>query len=254
MKNKINVVYSSNKTIEEDSKLEENIKKTIGSKHEIIRYQNNNQFSLSQLYNKALKKYKSDDSIFVFIHNDIKFETSKWGLMLLTKFNNSDYQVIGVAGTDKLDDTGIWWNNKQNLYGIVNHTDGYKTWESRFSGNIKGVKECIVIDGVFMAINPDEIKGKCFDENYGKFHYYDIATCLKLYLDGFNIGVLTDIRLTHMSIGVTNKEWDENRLKFIEEYKDELPVNVIDYKLSDIVNENYEILLDNIKNEKFKVY
>lgn len=38
MKNKINVVYSSNKTIEEDLKLEENIKKTIGSKHEIIRY------------------------------------------------------------------------------------------------------------------------------------------------------------------------------------------------------------------------
>lgn|SRR5690606_3474354 len=254
MKNKINVVYSSNKTIEEDLELEDNIKNTIGSKYEIIRYQNNNKYSLSQIYNKALKKYKSKDSIFVFIHNDIKFETTKWGLMLLTKFNNYDYQIIGVAGTDKLDETGIWWNNKQNLYGIVNHTDGYRTWESRYSNKFKGIKECVVVDGLFIALNPDEIKGKCFDENYGKFHYYDIATCLKLYLDGFNIGVISDIRITHKSIGVTNKEWEENRLKFIEEYKDELPVNVIDYKLGDIINNNISYMIDNIGDEKFKVY
>ena len=67
------------------SRFENNIKNTIGCKHEIIRYVNKNEFSLSEVYNKALTEHFEDDSIFVFCHNDITFDTNKWGMLLLVK-------------------------------------------------------------------------------------------------------------------------------------------------------------------------
>ncbi|MFW6243201.1 MAG: glycosyltransferase [bacterium] len=225
MKNKIVVVYSSHLSLDKDKKFEEYISNTIGCRHEIHRYENKNKYSLSYIYNDAIKNYNSPNNIFVFIHNDISFDTDKWGMLLLTKFNNSKFDIIGLAGTDYFDKSGKWWNNKRSLYGIVNHDNGFKKWETRFSNPFRGLKECVVIDGVFIALDADEL-GSCFNENYGKFHFYDISMCLEAYLNGFNIGVTTDIRITHKSIGVTNKEWDENRLKLIDEYKEELPISI----------------------------
>jgi hypothetical protein len=226
MKDNIIVVYSSHLSKEVDDVFEKNIKNTIGCGHKIIRYENKNEQSLSKIYNSAIEKYNNKNSIFVFIHNDIEFKTDKWGMLLLTKFNNSVFDIIGVAGTDFLDETGKWWNNKNRLYGIVNHTDGYKTWESKFSGKFIGLKECVLVDGLFIALDGDEL-GKCFNEEYGMFHFYDISMCTEAYLNGYNIGVTTDIRITHKSVGVVNEEWEKNRLKFIEEYKDELPISSI---------------------------
>ena len=55
---------------------------------------------------------------------------------------------------------------------------------------------------------------------------YDVSFCFPNYLDGCNVGVMTDIRITHKSIGQTNQQWEENRKQFAEEYKSELPIEV----------------------------
>lgn len=226
MKNRIIVVYSSHLSENDDFEFEKNIKNTIGCEHYIVRIENKNEKSLSQVYNDAIKKFNIDNNIIVFIHNDVEFETDKWGLILLTKFNNSKYDIIGLAGTDYLDETGKWWNNKNRLYGIVNHDDGIRKWESKFSNKFVGIKECVVVDGVFIALDPTELN-ECFNINYGKFHFYDVSMCVEAYLNGYNIGVTTDIRITHKSIGVTNNDWEENRIKFVEEYKNELPLSTL---------------------------
>lgn len=225
LKNEIIVIYSSHLPYKRDILLEENIKNTIGCKHKIIRYENKNKYSLSEIYNRGIKEYKSKNNIIVLIHNDIVFETNKWGLLLLTKFNNSKFDIIGVAGTDYLGKSCKWWEYRKRLYGIVNHSDGYRKWETKFSNSFIGIKECVVIDGLFIALDPYEL-GECFNENYGKYHFYDISMCVEAYLNGFNIGVTTDIRITHKSIGVTNDEWERNRKKLAEEYKDELPIDL----------------------------
>ena len=50
-----------------------------------------------------------------------------------------------------------------------------------------------------------------------------------IYLDGFNIGVTTDIRILHESIGMTNDEWEKNRQLFVKKYKEDLPITYSDY-------------------------
>jgi cellulose synthase/poly-beta-1,6-N-acetylglucosamine synthase-like glycosyltransferase len=40
------------------------------------------------------------------------------------------------------------------------------------------------------------------------------------------IGVTFDIKVTHKSIGMTNQSWESNRIKFVEKYKESLPLEI----------------------------
>lgn len=224
-KTKIVLVFSSHLGDEENNKFIEHIKQTIGIKnYDIVCYENYNQFSLTELYNKALNKYSSENVVMVFCHPDIIIRTKDWGRLLLNKFNSTDYDIIGVAGSTYMPESGMWWQDRTKMVGIVDHTDGFKTWTSEYSPERKGqITPTVLIDGLFMAVNPDNLEHH-FDEDFKGFHHYDTSFCLPNYLDGCNIGVTTDIRILHKSVGQTNEQWEENRKKLVEKYKDELPL------------------------------
>lgn len=224
-KNNIVVVFSSHLDDQSNLSFKNHIKNTIGCRHDIQCFRNFNEFSLPELYNKALDIYSKPNNIIVFIHNDILFKTKNWGTILLSRFNSTDYDIIGVAGSASINKDGVWWADKAKLFGIVNHTDGINEWESNFSPAFKDLMNVVCIDGVFMAVNPDSIVCR-FNENYGKFHYYDIPFCVDNYYEGCNIGVTTDIRIMHKSMGEVNQEWEKNRALFVEEFKDEFPIQV----------------------------
>jgi len=226
MKNNIIVVFSSHLSETENKNFIAHISKTIGTNHETFCYPNMNEFSLPEIYNKAIKEHYSKDSIFVMCHNDITFDTPNWGKLLLSKFNTTDFDIIGLAGSTYLSENGIWWEDRNTAFGIVNHTDGINVWTTEFSKPINGVKEVVVIDGVFIAFNPDTIVHK-FDEEFKGFHLYDISFSMPNYLDGCKIGVITNIRITHQSIGITNNQWEVNRKQFIDYYQDELPISIL---------------------------
>lgn len=225
MKNNIVVIFSSHLSEEENQKFIKHIDETIGVKHKTICYPNFNQFSLAQIYNDAILNHNEKDCIFVMCHNDIFVKTKNWGRLLLTKFNNTNFDIIGVAGTTYLSNTGRWWDNTSKMCGIVEHTDGYNTWVSKYSEEIPNVKDVVLIDGLFMSFNPDAIIHK-FDEDFKGFHFYDLSFCMPNYLEGCNIGVTTAIRILHKSIGMTNQEWENNRAQFVLKYKDELPITI----------------------------
>jgi len=230
-KKKIIVTYSSQLSDDDNKKFNSHIKNTIGCLHEIYSVKNHNQFSLNEVYNDALKKYSGENGlIFVFIHNDIFFITKNWGKTLLRKFNNFKFDIIGVAGTTFLNENGIWWDKKQHMCGAVEHTDGAKTWLSDYGSNFKGLKPVVIIDGLFMAVNPDTIIHE-FDENLSGFHFYDISFCFNNFIDGCDIAVTNEIKILHKSIGITNKEWDINRKDFISKNRQFLPLslNVLDH-------------------------
>lgn len=224
-RNKIKIIYSTHLGIDRINRFNEHIEKTIGCDHEIFPFENYNEFSLTEIYNKGLKKYNDNESILIFCHHDIKFRTNNWGRQILTKFNSLNYQILGLAGTSNLSENCVWWTNKEDLYGVVDHTDGYKIWTSEFSKPFNGVKDVIVIDGLFMAVDCNNIEN-LFDENIKGFHMYDVDFCLNNYLDGCNIGVVSDIRVLHESIGEVDKEWDSNRKQLIEKFKHELPIKI----------------------------
>jgi len=258
-KNKVVVAFSSHLGVEKNNEFISHIHKTIGCVHDVICYENYNQYSLASLYNKTLKEHSKDDTIIVFCHPDIKVKTKNWGRILINQFNNSNYGIIGVAGTTYLSETGRWWEDTKTMFGIVNHTDGVREWENKYSAPIGGIQPVVTIDGVFFAVDPDELVHN-FDEKYGKFHFYDLSFCVPNYLDGVDLGVITSIRIVHSSVGMTNDDWETNRTQFVEEYKDELPIAIepiyknLDVKLNKepkvsviIPTKNhFDILLNNI--------
>lgn len=221
--NSLSIVVSSHLTDDENAKFIFHIKKTIGLKdYEILLYKNMNEYSLSEIYNKGL--YESKNDLVLFIHNDIIFETNNWGRILINKFNNTNYSILGVAGSTDIGNDGVWWSDRNKMTGIVNHSDKGKKWESKYSNSYgKDIVDVCLVDGVFIGVNKN-LLNKSFNEDFKGFHYYDISFCVDNYLMGSKIGVLFDIRITHFSIGQTNSDWERNRLKFTALYDKKLPI------------------------------
>lgn len=226
MKNEIIVIFSSHLSDEENQKFSNHVIETIGNvRCEVHCFKNFNEYSLPQIYNKAIDKYNNENAIMVFCHNDIVFKTKNWGKLLLTKFKSGVFDIIGVAGSIYLPESGMWWEDRSKMCGVVEHTDGINTWVNTYAEPKKGyTMPVVLIDGLFIAVDCNNIENK-FDENFTGFHFYDLSFCIPNYLDGCNIGVTTDIRILHKSIGMTNDDWEFNRQQFIQKYKHDLPLN-----------------------------
>jgi GT2 family glycosyltransferase len=217
------------KHIEETSGLHKNI--------EVIEIVNNGE-SLTKAYNRGLKQAKND--IVVFCHDDILIETKQWGRKLLKHFDrNKDYGIIGVAGSKYLPESGKWWEIPKFMYGRVKHTNDGKSWLSEYSDDISNkIEEVVNVDGLFFAIDKNRIT-KEFDESVEGFHFYDVDFCFQNHSDGVKVGVITNIRINHMSIGETNEEWEKNREIFSEKYKEQLPIKLKD----DFRNRKLKVLI-----------
>ena len=216
----ITIGYS---TREHNPKYIEYLKKSSGYKKiEVIEKINNGEKSLSQVYNEILEESKTD--IVVLCHDDIYFDTTGWFHKIENHFKKSDYGILGVAGTTHMTETGRWWDLRKKMIGIVNHESGGKKWTSKYSEEFgNNIRETVVVDGVFIALSKSRIKHN-FIEEFDGFHFYDIPFCFENHLSGVKVGVITNIRITHKSIGQTNEKWEENRELFVKKYGENLPI------------------------------
>jgi hypothetical protein len=218
----LTIAYS---TREHKPEFIEYLKKSSGFKKiEVIEKVNDGSKSLAQVYNEILSEAKTD--IIVFCHDDIYFDTTGWYHKLMKHFDKSDYGIIGMAGTTSMPSSGKWWEDRKKMIGIVNHESGGKKWESKYSESLNNnIAQTIIVDGLFIAVDKRKIK-KFFNEEFKGFHFYDIPFCFENHLEGVKIGVITNIRLTHKSIGQTNEQWEENRVLFETKYKNNLPLKL----------------------------
>ena len=226
----ITVGYS---TRESKPEFIEYLKKSSGFKKlEVIEKVNNGEKSLSRVYSEVLSEAKTD--IVVLCHDDIYFDTNSWYHKLLKHFDKSDFGIIGMAGTTEMPSSGMWWENRKKMIGIVNHESEGKKWVSKYSDDLNNrIKETVIVDGLFIAISKKRIKHN-FVEDFKGFHFYDIPFCFENHIDGVKVGVITNIRITHKSIGQTNQQWEDSKLLFAEKYKENLPCKV-PYNLNDKV-------------------
>lgn len=241
-------------TREIDNDFITHLKKTCGPKNvEVIPFENKGTHSLSEAYNFILNKASND--IVVLCHDDIEIETNSWGYKLKTLFDSHpEHGIIGLAGSKYMPESGRWWEVPQSMYGIVNHKNEGRKWESKYSKDLKNrLEDVIVVDGLFIALNKKRIKSN-FDTSIEGFHFYDIGFSFNNFKQGVKIGVTTKIRVTHLSIGETNEQWDKNREDFAEKNKEFLPLNISDNSnLSTfIMVHDQDIILDYEKNEKYK--
>ena len=221
--NSLTIAFSSRKV---DPYYVDILKATSGIHNiEIIPFDNPDGTSLTHLYNEALDK--ATNEIVLFCHDDLKFDKKNWGRKLLNHFNRQkDFGIIGIAGTRYLSKTGRWWEDWSKMHGAVNHEKDGKKWLTRYSKDIGNqLDEVVLVDGLFFAVNKKNIK-KTFNNDIKGFNFYDVDFCFRNYLEGVKIGVCTDIRVTHLSIGETNDEWERNRETFANKWKKDLPQKI----------------------------
>lgn len=219
----ITIGYSTKKI---DPSFKEYIEKSCGiHKVEVISFENPGTHSLSEAYNIIIEKSSND--IVVLCHDDIYFEKKGWGRKIIKHFKKCpNYGILGVAGSTKLPKSGMWWENKKTMKGIVNHEHEGKKWESKYSKSTgNDIEDVVLVDGLFMVLNKKNLKSN-FNEEVKGFHMYDVDFCFNNFIEDVKIGVIYDIRITHYSIGQTNTEWEKNRAIFSEKNKDKLPIKI----------------------------
>ena len=241
----ITIGYSTRKS---NPELQEYLKKSCGHpKTEVIEKVTNGEKNLSQVYNEIISESLND--IVVLCHDDIYFDTKNWGQKLEKLFEkNEEFSIIGIAGTTEMPKSGMWWEDRSKMCGIVNHEHNGKKWESRYSDSLQNsIKEVVIVDGLFIAINKNKIK-HTFDETVSGFHMYDVNFCFRNYLENVKIGVTTSVRVTHKSVGETNNLWEKNRVIFSKKYKSNLPTKI---KLPNLNNSTILVFTDNQLTDSF---
>jgi glycosyltransferase involved in cell wall biosynthesis len=209
-----------------DNTFVEMLKKTSGIPNpEVVPFENNGEYSLTEVYNKILNE--SSNNIVILCHDDIYFDSKNWGQKILNHFKRkSEYGILGLAGTTNMPKSAKWWEDFSKMKGIVNHEHEGKKWESKYSTS-KGneIDDVVLVDGLFIVVNKNNIKEN-FNEEIGGFHFYDVDFSFRNFIKDVKIGVMYDVRVTHKSIGQTNEQWEKNREVFAEKYKNVLPVKV----------------------------
>jgi hypothetical protein len=219
----VSVVISTKKI---DEGYKEHVRKMFSQPNtEILMYENDGQMSLTQVYNKGLNESVND--IVVFMHDDLILETSNMTPKIVKLFEkHPEYGIIGIAGTDKLT-SGRWWDNRENMFGVVGHIHEGKRHVNHYSKGVFNdvLKDVVIVDGLFFMVRKSLLK-KEFNEQFEGFHFYDISFCVENQFEGVKIGLTTKFGVTHKSVGMTNKQWEKNKLLFEALFEKQLPLTI----------------------------
>jgi glycosyltransferase involved in cell wall biosynthesis len=199
------------------------IKETCGIKDvQVIEKINPNGKSLTKVYNEILEESLND--IVILCHDDILFEKKYWAKRIVEHFEKKDdYGILGVAGTRYYPKSGMWWEISSEMIGQVYHQHEGKKWLSAYNepfGN--KIIDSVIVDGLFIALHKNRIQ-KTFDESVDGFHFYDTTFCFQNFLSGVRVGIISNVPITHLSIGMTNQKWEDNRKVFSEKFSSDLP-------------------------------
>jgi hypothetical protein len=219
----VSVVISTRKI--DDEYLKHVEKMFSHPKTEILIYENDGEMSLTQVYNKGLKESVND--IVIFMHDDLILETSNMTPKIVKLFEkHPEYGIIGIAGTDKLT-SGMWWQNRENMFGVVGHIHEGKRHVNHYSKGVFNdvLKDVVIVDGLFFMVRKSLLK-KEFNEQFEGFHFYDISFCVENQFEGVKIGLTTKFGVTHKSVGITNKQWEKNKLLFEALFEKQLPFTI----------------------------
>ena len=228
MDKSITIVFCTKNEESEADAFIEHLRNSCGCGATIICLKNPNGVSLSKIYADMVDNPEVRTDIMVFVHDDIEFLKDGWGTEVIRLFSeNKKYGIIGVAGSAQFDENGAWWNYDKK-FGQVLHRNEGKSWLTAFSPLLeKDLQEVAVIDGLFIAIHRKRIANN-FSRDLESFDMYDIDFCLSNLLSNkCKIGVTTNIRLAHNSIGRLRPSWYENRKIINEKYGDNFPIDVL---------------------------
>ena len=230
MEESIAIVYCTREKSGESNTFVDHLKETCGCNCHVFAIHNPGGVSISKIYGDILKSSDVNDNIIAFIHDDIEFLRKGWGKELLRLFNeHEDYGIIGVAGSAQFDAGAAWWNYDKKFGQVLHRAEG-KSWLTTFSPLLeKDLQEVVVIDGLFIAVNKNKINEN-FSRDLDGFDFYDIDFCLSNYFSKdwkYKIGVTTNIRVAHNSVGKLKPSWYANRNLINKKFGEHYPIDIL---------------------------
>lgn len=226
MENQITLAFCSKE--KDNLDFVKHITETCGCPANIMSIHNPDGLSLSKIYHDIIESENVNTNIIVFVHDDVEFLKGGWGAEVLRLFNeHPEYGIIGVAGSAQFDANGAWWNYDKKFGQVLHRSEG-KSWLTAFSPLLKqDLQEVAVIDGLFMAIDKTKI-GANFDDTIGGFDHYDTSMCLaNVIANKCKIGVTTNIRMAHKSVGALKDTWFENKEIVNERFGKYYPIDIL---------------------------
>jgi protein O-GlcNAc transferase len=178
---------------------------------------------LSTVYNRAIERQRGGASAhLIFVHDDVFLNDVFLFEKLAEGFGS--YDLIGIAGSTRLnlDNPRVGWCECPPdcraggvIHPVVDRQDG-QFYHVCFGSS---PKECLLVDGVFMAVKSGSLGTVRFDEQF-TFDYYDLDLCMALHAAGRKIGVLP-ILVTHLSLGAAFGGERHQALQklFVEKYR-----------------------------------
>ena len=215
----ISIVICSNNP-EKFKKITQNYSVLLGSEdYEIIGIHDAK--SLCEGYNRGIKKSVGD--ILIFSHDDIEILSPDFVTKLRSHLEIFD--IVGLAGTDRVLD-GCWASvGAPHLYGQVTHSDknGYSVncYDLSKAAHLKqfATGKVQMLDGLFFAVRRSVLLKVTFDEfNFDGFHCYDADFTYSAFLAGFNLGVCNDIAVIHYSHGSFDAAFQKYNQIFITKH------------------------------------
>lgn len=183
--------------------------------------------SLCEGYNRGIRQSVGD--ILIFSHDDIEILSPDFVIKLKNYLERFD--IVGLAGTDKV--VGGGWVNAgvPHLYGQVAHPHGaaYLTELFDYGKTAKqgktiadGIK---MLDGLFFAVRRSVVQKVLFDDRtFDGFHGYDVDFTFSAFLAGFRLAVCNDIAVIHSSGGSFDESYQKYKQRFANKHQATLEV------------------------------
>jgi hypothetical protein len=160
-----------------------------------------NQRGLPACYNEVLDHLAGSDRILVLSHADVTLAD----VFVRQKVNQAltVFDIVGLVGSSYFDvhkpTTHYAWEvwPIEHLSGAVEHGLGPGLTRWAVFGAVP--RQCLILDGVFLAIDLRSIGSVRFDPRFS-FHLYDLDFCLTAHFAGLKMGT-TNVYVQHLSAG-----------------------------------------------------
>ncbi len=233
----ISLIISTRKNQSEQQEIEQHIRESIGTSHEVIFIENHKKYSLCEAYNIGFAK--AQFPYLCFVHDDVNFMTPQWGKEAIEIMEqDASMGLLGVAGTKFKSSYPSAWGQSPYLgkykRGRIIHEYENKRELLEYDGTNQpsNTEEVVVLDGVFLFAKRAIFSTCRFDEELlTHFHGYDIDFSLQVFFKGYKVCVTRNIEITHYSGGNYSAENTVANRKIAKKWRKNLPVATSDLAL-----------------------
>lgn len=216
-----------------------NIQDTIGVEYEIIAIDNREKnWPIARVYNEGA--YRAQYPYLFFVHEDVKFHSQNWGIVIEEKLKEPNCGVIGFAGTRVMLNCYSGWLQSHHWMCLLLYQglgEGMTELRAHHAYLEHPFEEVIALDGLGMFVRKEVWEEYPFDEvMLTGFHCYDVDFSLQIAASKKYKNYVccsTKVLIEHFSPGNLNHSWYKDTIRFHKQkWNKILPMKIDGMKLS----------------------